>query len=181
MPQLSFAVANSRAAARRSSFVANGHPPPKIKGRAAKHLAGANLRVQPARCAEQRFEKRLVMFDRGLGLALPRLTGFQCRENLSAIGWVAQFGIKCSRRRKGSLMDKGSQSEFVESTAGQVAAELERLGVPASQPVLIAIGPDDWLAKARAFSRPLVEAEGWTDADIDRLIDEERDAVHVRS
>jgi hypothetical protein len=37
--------------------------------------------------------------------------------------------------------------------------------------------PDDWIAKARRFARPKVIAEGWTDADIDRIIDEEREAV----
>ena len=37
--------------------------------------------------------------------------------------------------------------------------------------------PDDWIAKARRFARAKVIAEGWTDADIDRIIDEEREAV----
>jgi hypothetical protein len=37
--------------------------------------------------------------------------------------------------------------------------------------------PDDWIAKARRLARPKVIAEGSTDADIDRIIDEEREAV----
>ena len=37
--------------------------------------------------------------------------------------------------------------------------------------------PDDWIAKARNFARPKVIAEGWTDADIDRIIKEEQKAV----
>jgi hypothetical protein len=48
------------------------------------------------------------------------------------------------------------------------------------QRVTIAIEPDesdDWIAKARKFARPKVIAEGWTDADIDRLIKDERKAV----
>jgi hypothetical protein len=40
--------------------------------------------------------------------------------------------------------------------------------------------PDDWLTKARAFARTKVMAEGWSDADIDRIIDEEREAVQRR-
>ncbi len=75
---------------------------------------------------------------------------------------------------------KGTQPEFIESTAGQVAAELARRGVSPEQRVLITIEPDDWIAQARKFARPLVKAEGWSDADIDRLIDEARDDVRPR-
>lgn len=73
-----------------------------------------------------------------------------------------------------------TQPEFIESTAGKVAEELARRGVPPGQRVTITIEPDepdDWIAKARKFARPKVIAEGWTDADIDRIIDEEREAV----
>ena len=77
-------------------------------------------------------------------------------------------------------MSKASEPQFIESTAGQVAAELVRRGVPPDRRVTITIEPDeqdDWLAKSRAFARPKVLAEGWSDADIDRIIDEERSAV----
>jgi hypothetical protein len=73
-----------------------------------------------------------------------------------------------------------TQPEFIESTAGNVAEELARRGIPPGQRVTITIEPDepdDWIAKARRFARPKVIAEGWTDADIDRIIDEEREAV----
>lgn len=74
----------------------------------------------------------------------------------------------------------GTQPEFIESTAGQVAAELARRGVSPEQPVMVvALEPDDWVAEARKFSRPKVVAEGWTDKDIDRIIDEEREAVQL--
>jgi hypothetical protein len=76
-----------------------------------------------------------------------------------------------------------TQPEFIESTAGKVAEELARRGVPAGQRVTITIEPDepnDWIAKARQFARPKVLAEGWTDADIDRIIEEERAAVQPR-
>ena len=74
--------------------------------------------------------------------------------------------------------------EFIESTAGQVAAELARRGIAPNQRVTITIEPDepddDWIAKARKFSRPKIIAEGWSDAEIDRIIDEERKAVQPR-
>ncbi len=76
-----------------------------------------------------------------------------------------------------------TQPEFIESTAGKVAEELARRGIPPGQRVTITIEPDepdDWIAKARRFARPKVIAEGWTDADIDRIIDEEREAVQPR-
>ncbi len=74
-------------------------------------------------------------------------------------------------------MPKAIQPEFIESTAGQVAAELARRGVAPEQRVTITIEPDepdDWISKARKFARPKVVAEGWTDEDIDRIIEEER-------
>lgn len=70
-------------------------------------------------------------------------------------------------------MAKVTEPEFIESTAGQVAAELARRGVAPEQRVTITIEPDepeDWITKARRFARPKVIAEGWTDDDIDRLI-----------
>lgn len=77
-------------------------------------------------------------------------------------------------------MPKETEPEFIESTAGQVAAELARRGIAPGQRVTITIEPDepdDWVAKARKFARPKVMAEGWSDADIDRIIKEERKAV----
>jgi hypothetical protein len=74
----------------------------------------------------------------------------------------------------------GTQPEFIESTAGQVAADLARRGVSPDQRVMvIALEPDDWVTEARKFSRPKVVADGWTDKDIDRIIDEEREAVQL--
>lgn len=74
----------------------------------------------------------------------------------------------------------GIKPEFIESTAGQVMAELSRRGIPSDQRIMITIEPDDWLSEARKFARKQVVAESWTDADIDRLIDEERTAVQTR-
>ncbi len=69
------------------------------------------------------------------------------------------------------------QVEFIESTAGKVAAELMRRGIPPEQRVMITIEPDDWISKARQIARPQVIARGWTDVDIDREIDEAREEV----
>jgi hypothetical protein len=70
-----------------------------------------------------------------------------------------------------------SVPEFIESTAGEVASELARREVRPEQPVIVTVEPDDWVTRARAYSRPLVREAGWTEADIDRIIDEEREAV----
>jgi hypothetical protein len=75
----------------------------------------------------------------------------------------------------------GTTPQFIESTAGQITAELARRGIASDQRIMITIEPDDWLFEARKFARSQVIAEGWTDADIDRLIDEERTAVQTPS
>lgn len=80
-------------------------------------------------------------------------------------------------------MPKLEEPQFIESTAGEVATELARRGVAPNQRVTITIEPDepdDWIAKARRFARPKVIAEGWSDDDIDRIIEEERQAVQPR-
>jgi hypothetical protein len=77
-------------------------------------------------------------------------------------------------------MPKVTEPQFIESTAGQVAAELARRGIAPDRHVTITIEPDDWLAEVRRFARPSVVSKGLSDADIDRLIDEERDAVQPR-
>jgi hypothetical protein len=77
-------------------------------------------------------------------------------------------------------MPKDARPEFIESTAGDVAAELVRRGIRPDQRITVAIepaAPDDWISKARAYARPQVRAEGWSDAAIDRIIKEERRAV----
>jgi hypothetical protein len=71
-------------------------------------------------------------------------------------------------------------SRRVESTAGQVGAELSRRGIAPDQHVTITIEPDDWLAEVRRFARARIIARGLSDPDIDRMIDEERDAVQPR-
>jgi hypothetical protein len=77
-------------------------------------------------------------------------------------------------------MTKILEPQIIESTAGEIAAELERLerlGVAPDQPVTVTIQPDHWLADVRRQSRPRVISAGWSDEDIDQIIDEERKAV----
>jgi hypothetical protein len=81
------------------------------------------------------------------------------------------------------MMPKEKQPAFIESTAGQAATELARRGVAPERRVTIMIEanePDDWISEARKFARPKVIAEGWTDADIDRIVEEERNAAQTR-
>ncbi len=73
-----------------------------------------------------------------------------------------------------------SEPRYIASTAGQVSADLASRGVASDQRVTVLLEPEqpeDWLTKPRRFGRPKVVAEGWSDADIDRIIEEERDAV----
>ncbi|MBV9251362.1 MAG: hypothetical protein JO227_19195 [Acetobacteraceae bacterium] len=67
----------------------------------------------------------------------------------------------------------------IESTAGQVAAELARRGIPADPQVTITIEPDDWLTEARRFSRTNVIEQVWSDDDIDRLIKQTQQEVEA--
>lgn len=77
-------------------------------------------------------------------------------------------------------MTKVTEPQFIESTAGKIAEELARRGIAPDQHVTITIEPDDWLAEVRRYARPRVVAKGWSDADIDRVIEEERKAVQPR-
>ena len=73
-----------------------------------------------------------------------------------------------------------NEIEVVETTAGQIADVLDRLGIPKDRMITVMIEPDDWLTRARQESRRLVIAGGLSDNDIDRLIDQARDEVQPR-
>ena len=94
--------------------------------------------------------------------------------------WIPSFAAARPIARKAC---RSLPCHFIESTAGEVAAELARRGVAPNQRVTITIEPvepADWITEARRFARPKVIAEGWSDEDIDRIIEEERDAVQSR-
>jgi hypothetical protein len=73
-----------------------------------------------------------------------------------------------------------ADGEIIESTAGQIAAELQRRGIDPARPVIVAIEPDDWIAEARRFARPKIVAAGLSDADIDQLIKQAQKDVEPR-
>jgi len=68
----------------------------------------------------------------------------------------------------------GSRTDVIESTAGQVAAELARRGVLPQERVTIMIDQDDELIPGRRQTRARVVAAGLTDDDIDALIKQAR-------
>ena len=68
--------------------------------------------------------------------------------------------------------------ETIESTAGQVAAELARRGIRPEDRLAITIDPEqDLLFRGRKESRVRVLAAGLTDDDIERMIEEARNEV----
>ena len=76
-------------------------------------------------------------------------------------------------------MSKATMPEFIESTAGQVAAELARCGVAPERHVTIMIGTDE-LVPGRAESRARVLGAGPWDVDIDRMIKQAQREVAPR-
>ncbi|HZU90638.1 MAG TPA: hypothetical protein VE993_15400 [Stellaceae bacterium] len=62
---------------------------------------------------------------------------------------------------------------MIETTVGEVAAELVRRGLDPNDRVTITIEPDE-LIPGRREARARVIAAGLSDEDIDRLIDEAR-------
>ncbi len=69
------------------------------------------------------------------------------------------------------------KTEIIESTAGQIAAELARRGLAPTLPVVLTVGMSDELIPGRLASRLRVAAEGLSDEAIDKLIDEARAEV----
>jgi hypothetical protein len=65
------------------------------------------------------------------------------------------------------------RAEVIETTVGEVAAELARRGLDSHDRVTITIEADE-LIPGRREARLRVIAAGLTDDDIDRLIDEAR-------
>ena len=62
------------------------------------------------------------------------------------------------------------QREVIETTAGNVAAELARRGIGSDERVIVTIEPEQELIPGRRELRARVVAAGLTDDDIDRLI-----------
>jgi len=64
----------------------------------------------------------------------------------------------------------GLQTTVIESTAGQVAAELARRGILPQERVTVTIDQEPELIPGRREARARVVAAGLTDEDIDGLI-----------
>ncbi len=71
-----------------------------------------------------------------------------------------------------------AEGEIIVTTAGQIAAELQRRGIDSACPVTVMVEPDDWLTRARVEMRKRVVAAGLSDSDIDRLIKDARREVN---
>ena len=69
--------------------------------------------------------------------------------------------------------------QTIESTAGEVTAELMRRGIPSQERVTITLEPDRELIPGRKETRARVIAAGMHDDAIDRLIEEARKDVHL--
>lgn len=72
-----------------------------------------------------------------------------------------------------------SQSEVIETTVGNVAAELVRRGLDPHDRVTITIEPDE-LIPGRREARARVIAAGLSDEDVDRLIKQAQQEVKPR-
>ena len=73
-----------------------------------------------------------------------------------------------------------TETQTIETTVGCIAATLARLGIPDDRFLTVVLEPDDWLTKARRESRKLVTAAGFSDDDLDRLIEEARAEVQPK-
>lgn len=71
------------------------------------------------------------------------------------------------------MPDDVRKAEVIETTVGEVAAELVRRGLDPHDHVIVTVEPDE-LVPGRRACRARVIAAGLTDDDIDRLIDEAR-------
>jgi hypothetical protein len=78
------------------------------------------------------------------------------------------------------MPDDVRKGEVIETTVGEIAAELGRRGLDPQERVKVMIEPDDWLTRARRDSRRLVIAAGLSDGDIDRLIKEAQQDVEPK-
>jgi hypothetical protein len=73
-----------------------------------------------------------------------------------------------------------SQSEVIETTVGNVAAELVRRGLDPHDRVTITVEPDELIPGRRA-ARARVIAAGLSDEDIDRSIKQAQQEVEPRA
>ncbi len=73
-------------------------------------------------------------------------------------------------------MNKSVERQFRKGMASIIEDALAR-DIPPREHSSFTTELDDWITQARRFSRPKVVEAGWSDEDIDRIIEEERRAV----
>ena len=71
-----------------------------------------------------------------------------------------------------------ARTEMIETTAGELAAELRRRGIGPDERVTVTFDIDKELIPGRQESRARVVAAGLTDGDLDRLIKQARSEVN---
>jgi NAD(P)-dependent dehydrogenase (short-subunit alcohol dehydrogenase family) len=74
-----------------------------------------------------------------------------------------------------------SRTEVIQTTAGEVGAELARRGIASDERVTITIEAEEELIPGRRESRARVVAAGLTDDDIDRLVKQAQKEVERRA
>ena len=77
-------------------------------------------------------------------------------------------------------MSETTKPRFIETTVGQIDAALAQHNIAPDQKIRVNImgtESDNWMDEIRKETRPWVIAKGWTDDDIDRIIDEAREEV----
>jgi hypothetical protein len=72
------------------------------------------------------------------------------------------------------------ESNVIEVTAGEIAAELARRGIGSDERVTLTIEPEREVIPGRRESRARVVATGLTDDDIDRLIKQAQHEIEPR-
>ncbi len=70
--------------------------------------------------------------------------------------------------------------QIIESTAGDIAAEIKRRGISSDERVILTIESEQELIPGRRPSRAQVVAAGLTDDDIDRLVKQAQKDVEPR-
>jgi hypothetical protein len=70
--------------------------------------------------------------------------------------------------------------QVIETSAGDIAAELRRQGIGSDERVIVTVEPEQGFVPGRRESRARVAAAGLTDDDIDRLVKQAQRDVELR-
>ena len=70
-------------------------------------------------------------------------------------------------------------TQVIQTTVGEVTEALAKHGVASDRLLTVTVEPNDWISRGRRVARPLVEADGLTDDDIDRMIKQAQQEVEA--